>query len=53
MDTVYLLDDVKTTGATAGQCGKLLKKMGAEAVHLVVVGVADEKVKAHEPEIPL
>ena len=39
--TVYLVDDVKTTGATATQCAKLLKKHGAEAVHLMVVAVAD------------
>lgn len=39
--TAWLVDDVKTTGATAAQCARLLRRAGAEAVHLVVVAVAD------------
>lgn len=51
--TVYLVDDVKTTGSTAKQCARILRKMGAESIHLVVVGVADTKTKTGNNTIPL
>jgi predicted amidophosphoribosyltransferase len=41
--TVWLIDDVKTSGATAGRCARLLKRMGAERVNLAVVAVGEGK----------
>ena len=41
--TVWLIDDVKTTGATARQCTRLLQKAGALRVNLAVAAVADPK----------
>lgn len=41
--TVYLVDDVKTTGATVDRCVRLLNKQGADAVHVVVAAVANSK----------
>ncbi len=38
---VVLVDDVKTTGATAGACAKLLKSAGANQVTVAVAAVAD------------
>lgn len=38
---VILVDDVKTTGATAGLCCRLLKQAGATSIHLAVAAVAD------------
>lgn len=51
--TVYMVDDVKTTGSTARQCARILRKMGADSIHLVVVGVADTKTKTGKDTIPL
>ncbi|XAL99388.1 ComF family protein [Phycisphaeraceae bacterium D3-23] len=42
---VLLVDDVKTTGATAAECTKLLKRHGARSIHLAVAAVADSKGK--------
>jgi ComF family protein len=33
--TIILVDDVLTTGSTADSCARMLKKAGAEQVHLV------------------
>ncbi len=37
---VWLIDDVLTTGATAEECARVLKRSGAAAVHLVAVARA-------------
>ncbi|MBI1373477.1 MAG: hypothetical protein GC159_12175 [Phycisphaera sp.] len=41
--SVWLVDDVKTSGNTAKQCTRLLQRMGAERVNLAVIAVADPK----------
>lgn len=40
---VILVDDVKTSGSTAAQCARLLRKAGAERVDLAVIAVADPR----------
>lgn len=45
--TVFLIDDVKTTGHTSRRCARLLKQMNAEKVILVTIAVAK-----HEPYQP-
>lgn len=37
---VVLLDDIYTTGATASECGRVLRTMGAEEVHVVTIAAA-------------
>ncbi len=39
--TVWLIDDVKTTGQTARMCVRALRMMGAERVNLVVTAVTN------------
>jgi ComF family protein len=41
--TVWLIDDVKTSGSTLVNCARLLRKAGAESVRVAVVAVADPK----------
>jgi ComF family protein len=41
--TIVLVDDVTTTGATANECAKVLKKNGAEKVILLTVARVDLK----------
>ena len=40
---VLLLDDIVTTGATAGECARVLLTAGAKEVHLAVVATANHK----------
>ncbi len=40
---IWLVDDVKTSGATARICTRLLKKAGARSVSLAVMAVGDPK----------
>lgn len=37
---VVLLDDIYTTGATASECGRILRQMGAGEVHIVTIAAA-------------
>lgn len=41
--SVWLVDDVKTSGATSRVCARLLKKAGAKSVSLAVMAVGDPK----------
>lgn len=41
--TIWLIDDVKTSGSTLVNCARLLRKAGAASVHIAVVAVADPK----------
>ena len=43
---VLLLDDILTTGATAGECARVLLTAGAAEVHLAVVAAARKHKKA-------
>lgn len=42
---VWLVDDVKTTGATTRACCRLLKRAGAKQIDVIVLAVADPKGK--------
>lgn len=44
---VLLIDDILTTGATAGECARVLLTAGAAQVHFAAVAVANKK-KEHE-----
>lgn len=41
--TVVLVDDITTTGATAGRCARLVCRQGADRVHLAVIAAADPR----------
>jgi ComF family protein len=41
--TIVLVDDIRTSGATAGRCARLLRRQHAARVHLAVVAAADPK----------
>lgn len=40
---VLLLDDILTTGATAGECARVLREAGAQEVHFAAIAVAQKK----------
>jgi ComF family protein len=42
---ILLLDDILTTGATAGECARILLTAGAEEVHLAVIAAANQQKK--------
>jgi len=42
---ILLLDDILTTGATAGECARVLLTAGAEEVHLAVIAAANKENK--------
>ncbi len=41
---ICLVDDIKTSGATANECAKTLKQAGAEKVMVLVIGVAAQHI---------
>ena len=45
---VLLLDDILTTGSTAGECAKVLLTAGASAVDLAVLAVASHNKNEHK-----
>ena len=40
---ILLLDDILTTGATAGECARMLKTAGAAEVHCAVLAVSEKE----------
>jgi ComF family protein len=42
--TIVLVDDVRTTGATGNECGRILKNAGADKVYLLVVAALPERL---------
>ena len=40
---VVLLDDIYTTGATAAECGRILRGLGAKEVHIATIAAAQQR----------
>ena len=40
---ILLIDDILTTGSTAGECARMLKTAGAEEVHCAVVAASSKE----------
>ena len=41
--TILLLDDILTTGATAGECARILLEAGAKEIHFAAIAAANKK----------
>lgn len=46
--TILLIDDVKTTGTTLSECGKMLYLYGADKVYCLTAAVVNSKIKKND-----